>query len=129
VIPVTEPTTNAKVRKRYEDGKRLTDGATLNTAVDQPNNGADTVVAADTDVHAVSPDGTNTADLSNVAESGRQVTVIHTSGGANTPAVAFDGADFVGTGPANLDDAGDTATILNQDSTTSGWVVIATGSA
>jgi len=128
VIPVAEPTTNAAIRKRYEDGKRLTDGATLNGALDEPSNGADTVVAEDTDAHAVKPDGTNTVDLSNVSEEGREIIVGHI-GGSNTPVVAFDDADFVGTGPSNLDTAGDTATVLNIDGTASGWVVIATGSA
>ena len=123
------PTTNAAIRKRYEDGGLLNDGAPKNAATATPDNGADTVVAADTDVHVVTPDGTNTVDLSNAAGTGRVVHVVHGSGGANTPAVAFDDADFVGTGPANLGDAGDTATVANIDGTADAWVVIATGSA
>lgn len=122
------PTTNAEIRDRYENGRHLNDGATLETTADSPANGANTVVGADTDVHIVNPDGTNTVDLSNVVAEGREVTVIH-NGGANTPAVAFDGADFVGTGPANLTAAGETATVLNTDGTASGWVEAATGSA
>ena len=123
------PTTNAQIRARYEAGGLLNDGAPENVGTDAPANAADTVVAADTDVHVVTPDGTNTVDLSNAAETGRVVHVVHGPGGANTPAVAFDDADFVGTGPANLGSAGDTATVANIDGTASGWVVIATGSA
>ncbi len=126
---MSDPTTNAAVRRRHEEGKRLADGAVLNTATDEPANGAATVVGGDTDVHVVTPDGTNTVDLSNAEEAGREVTVVHGSGGANTPAVAFDDADFVGTGPANLGSAGATATVQNVDGTASGWVVVSTGSA
>lgn len=126
---MSDPTTNAAVRRRYEEGKPLNDGAPEATATDAPANGAATVVAEHTDVHVVTPDGTNTVDLSNVAEAGREVTVVHGPGGANSPAVAFDDADFVGTGPANLGSAGATATIQNTDGTASGWVVVSTGSA
>lgn len=125
---MTEPTTNAEIRKRYEDGDTLNDGAPKNVATDAPANGAATAVAEDTDVHVVTADGTNTVDLSNAEEAGRQVTVVH-DGGANTPTVAFDDADFVGTGPANMTSAGATATVENIDGTASGWVVVATGGA
>jgi len=125
---MAEPTTNAKIRKRYEDGNSLNDGAPGNAVTDSPGNGAATTVDAAADAHVVNPDGTNTADLSNAEEAGRVVTVVH-NGGSNTPAVAFDDADFVGTGPSNLSNAGETATLLNTDGTASGWVVVATGSA
>jgi len=97
-------------------------------ATDAPANAADTVVAEDADVQAVTADGTNTVDLSNAAAEGRQVTVVH-NGGANTPTLSFTDADFVGTGPANMTAAGATATVRNIDGTASGWVVVATGSA
>ncbi|MDR9431734.1 MAG: hypothetical protein RI568_13685 [Natronomonas sp.] len=126
---MTDPTTNAAVRRRYEAGQSLNDGAPKATATDEPANGADTAVAADTGVHIVTPDGTNTVDLSNAEEAGCEVTVVHAAGGANTPAVAFDDADFVGTGPANMTSAGATATVQNTDGTASGWVVVSTGSA
>lgn len=119
---MSEPTTNAEIRARYEAGDSLNDGAPLAEATDAPANAADTVVEADTEVHVVTADGTNTVDLSNAAEAGRQVIVVH-NGGTNTPAVAFDDADFVATGPANLTAAGDTATVVNIDGTAAGWVV------
>lgn len=118
-----EPTTNAAIRARFEAGDSLNDGAPLNAATDAPANAADTVVAAGTDVHVVTADGTNTVDLSNAEEAGREVTVVH-NGGANTPTVAFDDADFVATGPADLTAAGDTARVVNIDGTASGWVVV-----
>lgn len=121
-------TTNEEVRDRYRDGKYLNDGAQGNVAEDSPGNGAATAVGADTDAHLVNPDGTNSVDLDAAAEEGREVTVVH-NGGANTPTLSFDDADFVGTGPANMTSAGATATLLNTDGTTSGWVVKATGSA
>lgn len=122
------PTTNAEIRDRYERGLHLVDGAQRNTATDAPANAANTVVGADTDVHIVTADGTNSVDLSNAAEEGRAVTVVH-NGGANVPTVAFTDTDFVGTGPADLTAAGATATVLNIDGTASGWVVLAEGSA
>lgn len=121
-------TTNEEIRQRYENGSLLNDGAPRNTATDSPGNGAATAVAADTDVHVVNPDGTNSVDLSAAAEAGRVVTVVH-NGGANTPTLTFTDADFVGTGPANITSAGATATVLNTDGTASGWAVVATGSA
>ena len=121
-------TTNEKIRRRYETGETLNDGAPGNVATDAPANAADTVVAEDADVQAVTADGTNTVDLSNAAAEGRQVTVVH-NGGANTPKLSFTDADFVGTGPANMTAAGATATVRNIDGTASGWVVVATGSA
>ena len=120
---MTGPTTNAEMRERYEGGQLLNDGAPRNTATDAPANGADTAIAADTDIHVVTADGTNTVDLSNVSEAGRDIVVVH-NGGANTPAVAFADADFVDTGPANLTAAGETARIANIDGTASGWVVL-----
>lgn len=120
------PTTNARVRDHFE-GDNPTDGDPY-TETDAPANGADTVVAANTRQHVVTADGTNTADLSNAAREGLEVTVVH-NGGENTPTVAFDDADFVGTGPANMTTQGVTATVANIDGTASGWVVVATGSA
>lgn len=122
------PTTNAEIRERYENGSFLVDGPQKNAAVDSPANAANTVVASDSDVHIVNPDGTNLVDLSNVHEEGRSVTVVH-NGGASTPTVTFDGANFVGTAPADLTAAGATVTITNIDGTSSGWVVTGTGSA
>lgn len=124
---MAEPTTNAAIRKRYENGKHLVDGAQRNVVTDAPANGANTVVGADTDVHVVDPDGTNTVDLSNAAEQGREVTIVH-NGGAATPTLSFADADFIGIGPANLTTTGDTATVVNTNGATSGWAVVATGS-
>ncbi|UHQ96472.1 hypothetical protein [Natrinema halophilum] len=121
-------TTNEKIRRRYEDGESLNDGAPGNVTTDAPANAADTVVGEDTDVHVVTADGTNTVDLSNAETEGREVTVVH-KGGANTPTLSFADADFVGTGPSNMTAAGATATVRNIDGTASGWVVVATGSA
>jgi len=114
-------TTNNRVREHFE-------GESPYVATDAPANGADTVVDEHTRSHVVTADGTNTVDPSNAAQEGHEVTVVH-NGGANTPTVAFDDADFVGTGPADLTAAGDTATVRNIDGTTSGWVVAGTGSA
>lgn len=125
---MSDPTTNAAIRRRYESGLTLVDGAKRNVATDAPANAADTVVDEDADVHVVTADGTNTVDLSNAAGAGRVVTVVH-DGGASTPTVAFDDADFVGTGPSNITTQGATATVANVDGTASGWVVVATGGA
>lgn len=122
------PTTNAQIRARYEAGETLNDGAPLNVVEDSPANGGATTVGADTGVHLVNPDGTNSVDLDTAAEAGRVVTVVH-NGGASTPTLSFTDADFVGTGPSNMTAAGATATVLNTDGETSGWVVVATGSA
>lgn len=97
-------------------------------ATAEPDNGGDTAVDDEVRLHVVTADGTNTVDLSDAAREGHEVTVVH-DGGANTPTVSFDGADFVGTGPADLTSAGATATVTNIDGTASGWVVIGTGSA
>jgi len=121
-------TTQQEIRDRYTDGLALNDGAPGNASTDAPANVDDTVVAEDTDVHIVTADGMNTVRLEAVAEEGREVTVVH-NGGAATPTVSFSAADFVGTGPADLTAAGETATVSNIDGTASGWVVIATGSA
>jgi len=117
-----EPTTNARVRDHFE-GEDGTYAETLS-----PGNGAAVAPSEDTRSAAVNPDGTNTVDLSNNERQGHVITVIH-NGGANTPTLSFDDTDFVGTGPANITSAGATATLLNTDGTTSGWVVVATGSA
>lgn len=122
------PTTQAEIRDRYENGKYLNDGAQRNVVEDSPGNGADTTVGAATDVHLVNPDGTNSVGLDDAAEEGRQITVVH-NGGSNTPTLSFADADFVGTGPSDVSNEGATATLLNTDGTTSGWVVVATGSA
>lgn len=98
-------------------------------ATDSPGNGSDTVVDAHARMHVVTPDGTNTVDLSNAAREGHVVTVVRASGGSSTPAVSFSDSDFVGTGPSNLGNAGATATVANVDGTESGWVVVGTGSA
>jgi hypothetical protein len=115
-------TTNNRLREHFE-GESDPYVETVN-----PGNGAAAAVSEDTRTAVINPDGTNTADLSAAASEGHVVTVVH-NGGTNTPAVAFDDADFVGTGPANLSSAGATATVKNTDGTTSGWVVVATGSA
>jgi hypothetical protein len=122
------PTTNAEIRDRYENGKQLVDGPKQNVVEDSPANGAETAVGADTDVHKVNPDGTNAVNLDNAADEGREVMVAH-NGGANTPTLSFADADFVGTGPADMTNAGATATLVNVDGTNSGWVVKSTGSA
>lgn len=114
-------TTNNRVREHFE-------GDSPYVATDSPANGADTAVAENTRPHAVTADGTNTVDLTAAAQEGQVVTVVH-DGGANTPTVSFADADFVGTGPSNLTAAGATATVKNIDGTTSGWVVVGTGSA
>jgi len=108
---------------RYHGPSRNAETETLD-----PANGADAVPSQDTEVALVNPDGTNTVDPDNAAEAGRTLTVVH-NGGASTPTVGFDDADFVGTGPADLTSEGATATIANTDGTTSGWVVVGTGSA
>lgn len=117
-----DPTTNAAVRNHFEDD------ASPYVATDSPGNGSDTVIPANTRTHVCNPDGTNSVDLDSAAREGHTVTVVH-NGGANTPTLAFTDADFVGTGPADITSAGATATLLNTDGTTSGWVVVATGSA
>jgi hypothetical protein len=119
---MTGSTTNARVRDHHED-----DPSPYAETV-SPANGAATAVAANTRAHVVNPDGTNAVDLDAAAREGHRVTVVH-NGGANTPTLSFTDADFVGTGPANITSAGATATLLNVDGTTSGWVVVATGSA
>ncbi|MFA1612049.1 hypothetical protein [Halobellus rubicundus] len=121
-------TTNEQVRRRYEDGKYLNDGAVENTDTDSPANGADTVVTEDTDVHIVDTDGTNTVDLSNIEAAGRTVRIVH-NGGANTPTVTFDAADFVGSAPGDLTSAGATVTVQNINGNADGWVEVSTGSA
>lgn len=125
---MSDPTTNAAVRKRYEDGKQLNDAPKGNVVTASPATDADTAVPTDVDTYRVNPDGTNTVVLDEAADEGVEVTVVH-NGGSNTPTLSFDDADFVGTGPANLSAAGATATVLNTDGTTSGWVVTSTGSA
>jgi hypothetical protein len=115
-------TTNGRVRNHFEgDASPYVDTVS-------PANGAATTIEEDTRTHVVNPDGTNAVDLDAAAREGHSVTVVH-NGGANTPALSFADADFVGTGPANLTSAGATATVVNVDGTTSGWVVVATGSA
>ncbi|WP_435346023.1 hypothetical protein [Haloarchaeobius sp. HRN-SO-5] len=117
-----DPTTNARVRAHFE-GADAPYAATVS-----PGNGAATAVSEDTRAHVVNPDGTNSVTLDAAAKKGHVLTVVH-NGGANTPTLSFADADFVGTGPANMTSAGATATLLNTDGTTSGWVVVATGSA
>lgn len=115
-------TTNNRVREHFEgDASPYVDTVS-------PANGAATAVGTDTRTHVVNPDGTNAVDLDAAAREGQEVTVVH-NGGANTPTLSFADADFVGTGPANLSSAGATATVRNVDGTTSGWVVVSTGSA
>ena len=115
-------TTNNRVREHFEGE------ASPYTETVSPGNGAATAVGEDIRTHVVNPDGTNSVDLDVVAEKGHTVTVVH-NGGANTPTLSFADTDFVGTGPANMTSAGATATLRNVDGTTSGWVVVATGSA
>jgi len=119
---MTEPTTNARVRDYFEG----TGGSYAETL--SPGNGAAVAPSEDTRTAVVTADGTNTVDLSNNEREGHEVTVVH-NGGANTPTIAFDDADFVGTGPANMTSAGATATVRNIDGTAAGWVVTGTGSA
>ena len=114
-------TTNNRVREHFEADSPY-------TAEDSPANGAETAVGEGTRAHLVNPDGTNAVNLDGAARKGHKVTVVH-NGGASTPTLSFTDADFVGTGPANMTAAGATATLLNTDGTTSGWVVVATGSA
>ena len=116
------PTTNNRLREHFE-GESSPYAETVS-----PANGAATAVGRETRTHVVNPDGTNTVDPSNAAREGHEVTIVH-NGGTNTPAIAFDDADFVGTGPANLTSAGATATLKNVDGTASGWVVVSTGGA
>lgn len=124
---MAQPTTNAAIRERYEAGDQLNDGAPEHTTTVTPSTDADAVAEADTDVLLVETDGTNTVDASQAVESGRVLRVVCSV--ADGTAVAFADADFVGTGPSNLTSAGATATIQNIDGTTSGWVVLGTGSA
>jgi len=119
---MSEPTTNAAIRDHFEGD----DGAYAETL--SPGNGAAVAPSEDTRLARINPDGTNTVDLSNNEREGHVITVIH-NGGSNTPTLSFDDADFVGTGPSNITSAGATATLLNTDGTSSGWVVVATGSA
>ena len=119
---MTEPTTNARIRDHFEG-----DDASYSEAL-SPGNGAAVSPSEDIRAARVNPDGTNTVDLSNNEREGHVVTVIH-NGGSSTPTLSFDDADFVGTGPADITSAGATATLLNTDGTSSGWVVVATGSA
>jgi len=119
---MAEPTTNARVRDHFEGS----DGVYAETL--SPGNGAAVAPSEDSRLARINPDGTNSVDLSNNDREGHVVTVVHT-GGASTPTLSFDDADFVGTGPANLANAGATATLLNTDGSASGWVVVATGSA
>lgn len=108
---------------KYHGPSRNGETETLN-----PGNGSDASIGADTEVALINPDGTNSVVPDAAAEAGRQLTVVH-NGGASTPTLSFADADFVGTGPANLTSAGATATLVNTDGTTSGWVVLGTGSA
>jgi len=119
---MTEPTTNARIRDHFEGS----DGSYVETL--SPGNGSAVAPGTDTRTAVVNPDGTNGVDLSNNERAGHVVTVIH-NGGSNTPVLSFDDADFVGTGPSNINSAGATATLLNIDGSASGWVVLATGSA
>jgi hypothetical protein len=119
---MSEPTTSARVRDHFEGQ----DGAYAEEL--SPGNGAAVAPSEDTRTARINPDGTNSVDLSNNEREGHVITVVH-NGGANTPTIAFDDADFVGTGPSNITSAGATATLLNADGTASGWVVVATGNA
>ena len=114
-------TTNNRLRGHFE-------GDDPYAETNSPANGAATAVSEDARQHVVNPDGTNGVNLDAAAREGHAVTVVH-NGGANTPTLSFDDADFVGTGPSNPTAAGATATVRNVDGTTSGWVVVATGSA
>lgn len=120
---MSDPTTNAAIRNHFEGA------GTAYTESLAPGNGAAVAPSQDTRAAFVTPDATNNADLSNNEREGHVITIVHDSGGANVPAISFTDADFVGTGPANLGNAGATATLLNVDGTSSGWVVLATGSA
>jgi len=104
-------TTNNKVRNHHE-------GTDPYAETNSPANGAATAVSKYARQHVVNPDGTNAVDLDAAAREGQVVTVVH-NGGTNTPTVAFDDADFVGTGPADMTTAGATATVRNVDGTAS----------
>lgn len=116
-------TTQERLRDHFED-----DPSPYTEAL-SPGNGSAVAPGTDTRVAVVTPDGTNNADLSNNERTGHRITVVHASGGSNSPAVSFDDGDFVGTGPSNLGNAGATATLVNVDGSSSGWVVVGTGSA
>ena len=119
---MSEPTTNAAIRDHFEGD----DGAFVETL--SPGNGAAVAPSEDTRTAVVNPDGTNTVDLSNNERQGHVITIVH-NGGPSTPTLSFDDGAFVGTGPADLANAGATATLRNVDGTASGWVVEGTGSA
>lgn len=121
------PTTNAQIRERFDDGRYLNDGATLNVATDEPANDADTVVAEGTDIHVVDIDGTNSVDLDAAAQAGRVVRVVVDDDTGT--AAAFTDADFLGTGPSNLTASGQSATVANVNGETTGWITLAEGSA
>lgn len=91
------------------------------TETASPSNGASVAPSAGTELFIVNPDGTNTVNPDNVATQGRRVVIVH-NGGANTPTISFDSADFVGNTPTNMSTAGDTTEIMNTDGSTSGWV-------
>jgi len=112
-------TTNARVRDHFEGGE----GAYTEEL--SPNNGAAVAPSEHTRSAAVTPNGTNTVDLSNVLRPGHIIVIGHI-GGSNTPTIAFDDADFANTGPSDLTTLGETATLL---STGENWVVVATGGA
>ena len=116
-------TTNNRLREYFE-GR----GGSPYLHREAPANGGTTTVPDRVRTHVVTADGTNTVDLGVAAREGHEVTIVH-DGGSNTPAIAFDDADFVGTGPSNLTSQGATATVRNIDGTTNGWVVVSTGSA
>lgn len=116
-------TTNNRLRQYFEGDSG---SPYLHSAA--PSNGGATSVPETARTHVVTADGTNTVDLDAAAREGHTVTVVH-NGGANTPTLSFDDADFVGTGPSNITTQGATATVRNIDGTASGWVVVATGSA
>jgi hypothetical protein len=117
---MTEPTTNARVRDYFEGA----DGSYAESL--SPANGAAVAPSEDTRTALVTPDGTNAVDLSNNERQGHVLTVVNDGGGT---ALSFNDGDFVGTGPSNLSAAGATATLLNTDGNSDGWVVVATGSA
>jgi len=119
---MAESTTNARVRDHFEG-----EGDAYAEAL-SPDNGAAVAPSEDTRAAVVTPDGTNTVDLSNNEREGHIITIVHNAG-ASTPTLSFDDADFVGTGPSNLATAGATATLINTDGSASGWAVVATGSA
>jgi hypothetical protein len=79
---------------------------------------ASVLLDTNTETAKIVPNGTNEISFRQVGE-GRTITVIHDTGGTNSPEVTFDGSQFIGSAPANLTDAGDAVRVEYIDG---GWV-------